>query len=340
MKQSTKVGTDTANEGKWLEPILDPDRAIVDPHHHLWPPRPDAPYLLDDLDADTGSGHRVVATVFIECMASFRTEGPEHLKCVGETEFVAAIAAQSRRRPGLPVAAIVGAADLRRGAGVDEVLAAHFDAGQGLFRGIRHAAAWDPSPDIRRSHHNPPPQLYLDAAFREGFARLAPAGLSFDAWLFHPQIPDLTDLARAFPDTNIVLDHFGGPLGIGPYADARAEVFRTWRRDIVPLAACPNVFIKLGGMAMPINGYGWHKPPGALPSSEAFVEAQGDYYRAAIDLFGPQRAMFESNFPVDRVSLSYRTLWNAFKRIAAPFGEAEKDALFRATAAHFYRLPA
>ena len=338
MNPEATVGIDIVDVGKLSEPILDPDRAIVDPHHHLWPPRPDASYLLDDLDADTNSGHRVVATVFIECMASFRTEGPEHLRCVGETEFVAAIAGRSRGRPGSRLAAIVGAADLRQGAGVEEVFAAHIEAGQGLFRGIRHAAAWDPSDTIRRSHHNPPPQLYLDADFREGFARLEPAGLSFDAWMFHPQIPDLTDLARAFPATRIVLDHLGGPLGLGPYADARAEVFRHWRRDIAPLAACPNVFIKLGGMAMPISGYGWHRSQGASPSSEAFVEAQGDYYRAAIDLFGPQRAMFESNFPVDRVRLSYRTLWNAFKRIAAPFGEAGKDALFHDTASGFYRL--
>jgi len=320
------------------EPVLSPTRRIIDPHHHLWPPRPDHPYLLADLDEDTGSGHRVVATVFIECMASFRTTGPEHLACVGETEFVAGIAEQSQKRPGPVIAGIVGAADLRLGARLDEVLFAHLEAGQGLFRGIRHAAAWDGSDAIRPSHHHPPPHLYLDAEFREGFARLAPAGLSFDAWMFHPQIPELTDLARAFPDTQIVLDHFGGPLGIGPYASDRREVFQTWYRNIAPLAACPNVFVKVGGMAMPINGYGWHMTPRLTPSSEAFVEAQGDYYRAAIDLFGPCRSMFESNFPVDKVSLSYRVLWNAFKLIAAGFNEDEQDALFYDTAAKFYRL--
>ena len=165
-------------------------------------------------------------------------------------------------------------------------------------------------------------------------------GLSFDAWLYHPQIPDLTNLARTFPEAMIVLDHFGGPLGIGPYADKRATVFADWRRNIAPLAACPNVFAKLGGMAMPINGYGWHKDPASPPSSEAFVEAQGDYYRAAIDLFSPARCMFESNFPVDKVSLSYRTLWNAFKRLAAPYSESERDQMFRGAASRFYRLGA
>ena len=320
-----------------LEPVLEPDRAIVDPHHHLWPGEDRPAYLLDELRADTGSGHRIEATVFIECLTAYRESGPDAMRCVGETEFVRPIAEASRDGNGARVAAIVGAADLRVGDAAEDILAAHISGGGGLFRGIRHAASWDPSDAIRVSHHKPPPHLYLDATFRTGFAKLAPLGLSFDAWLYHPQIPELTDLARAFPETAIVLDHFGGPLGIGPYADKRVEVFTDWRRDIAPLAACPNVFVKLGGMAMPINGYGWHKDP-APPSSEAFVDAQGDYYLAAIDLFSPARCMFESNFPVDKVSLSYRTLWNAFKRLAAPFNEAEKDQLFRGTATGFYRL--
>lgn len=326
-----------AASGHLPESVLDADRPIVDPHHHLWPAGDRVGYALDDLNADTGSGHHVIGTVFIECGAAHRSDGPESLRVVGETEFVAEAAAASRTRGGAPILGIVGAADLR-GARVDEVLARHVEAGRGLFRGIRHAAAWDASDAIRPSHHHPPPELYIDAAFRAGFGCLAPAGLTFDAWLFHPQIPELTDLARAFPDTRIVVDHFGGPLGIGPYANDREGVFRSWRRDVAPLAACPNVFIKLGGMAMPINGYGWHKPPGRSPTSEEFVQAQGDYYRAAIDLFGPSRSMFESNFPVDRSSLSYRVLWNAFKRIAEPFNDTEKDAMFRGAAADFYRL--
>ncbi len=320
------------------EPILDPERRIVDPHHHLWPGAPGVAYLLDELRADTGGGHNVEATVFIECGTAFRTEGPEPLRAVGETDYVRKIAEASRDGRGARIAGIVGATDLRLPE-VQTVLDAHVEAGGGLFKGIRHGAAWDPSPDIRVSHHNPPAQLLLDDTFRAGFARLAPLGLSFDAWLYHRQIPELTNLARAFPETAIVLDHFGGPLGIGPYAGKRAEVFAEWRAVIGPLAACPNVSVKLGGMAMPINGYGWHKPP-APPSSEAFVAAQGDYYRATIDLFSPARCMFESNFPVDKASLSYRTLWNAFKRIAAPFSETEKDRMFRGTASEFYRLAA
>ena len=327
------------NDAANLEPVLEPDRIIVDPHHHLWPGEERPAYLLDDLRQDTGGGHRVEATVFIECLTGYLESGPEHLRCVGETHFVREVAEASDDGKGARIGAIVGAADLR-GDRVQDVLVEHIAAGKGLFRGIRHAAAWDASDAIRVSHHKPPPHLYLDPGFREGFARLAPLGLTFDAWLYHPQIPELTDLARAFPGTMIVLDHFGGPLGIGPYADRRAEVFGNWRRSIAPLAALPNVFAKLGGMAMPINGYGWHRAPESPPSSEAFVEAQGDFYRCAIDLFSPARCMFESNFPVDKPSLSYRTLWNAFKRLAAPFSETEKDQMFRETASRFYRIAA
>ena len=325
-------------DAQTLEPILEPERIIVDPHHHLWPGEERPAYLLDDLRADTGSGHRVDATVFIECLTGYREAGPGHLRCVGETDFVREVAAASSADgAGARIGAIVGAADLRDER-IEDVLAAHIAAGGGLFRGIRHAAAWDPSEAIRVSHHKPPAHLYLDEDFRTGFARLAPMGLSFDAWLYHPQIPELTNLARTFPETLIVLDHFGGPLGIGPYAGRRAEVFADWRRNIAPLAACPNVFAKLGGMAMPINGYGWHKAPESPPSSEAFAGAQGDFYHAAIDLFSPARCMFESNFPVDKPSLSYRTLWNAFKRLAAPYSETEKDQMFRGAASRFYRI--
>lgn len=318
------------------EPILEPERRIVDPHHHLWPGVGREPYQLADLHEDTGSGHKVEATVFIECLAAYREDGPEHLKCVGETAFVAREAAASRDSGGAVIAAIVARANLSDTDTLDEVLDAHVEAGDGLFRGIRHAGAWDAAA-TRKSHHQPTPHLYLEPAFQEGLKRLAARGFSFDAWLYHPQIPELTALARAVPDARIVMDHFGGPLGFAPYTDRRA-VFAQWRRDAAELATCPNMFVKLGGMAMPINGYGWENGP--APSSQEFVAAQGDVYRAAIDLFGPDRCMFESNFPVDKVSLPYATLWNAFKRIAASYSEAEKDRLFRGTAAHVYRLDA
>jgi predicted TIM-barrel fold metal-dependent hydrolase len=247
------------------------------------------------------------------------------------------MAASGRYGPILACQGIVGRADLTTGAAVEEVLALHVACGGGRFKGIRHSAAWDASPQIRRSHTSPPEGLYGLEAFREGFARLAPLGLSFDAWQYHAQLPELTDLARAFPETPIVLDHVGGPLGIGPYEARRAEVFEAWRRDIRELSRCDNVWVKLGGLGMPICGFGLHKretPAG----SEELARLWAPYIETCIEVFGTRRSMFESNFPVDKVSCDYRTLWNAFKRLAAGASESEKKSLFRESARTFYRL--
>jgi L-fuconolactonase len=327
------------------EDVLEPALPIIDPHHHLWD-RQGNRYLLDELLADTGQAdahgaqHNVRGTVFVECASMYRADGPATLRPVGETEFVNGIAAMSASGgygDTRVAAGIVSFADLCLGAAVREVLQAHIDAARGRFRGIRHAAGWHASEQIRNSHSDPVEHLLLDAKFREGFAQLAPLGLSFDAWLFHAQLPELTDLARAFPDTSIVLDHFGGPLGIGPYADQADAVYADWKRDIDALARCSNVVVKLGGLAMPINGYGWHKRP-SLPTSQQLADATARYYLHTIERFGPERCMFESNFPVDKVSCSYLVLWNSFKRLAAGFSPADKAALFHDTAARVYRL--
>jgi predicted TIM-barrel fold metal-dependent hydrolase len=323
-----------------LESALEPELAICDPHHHLWD-RQGSRYVLDELLSDLGEGHHVTSTVFVECMSEYRADGPPPLRPVGETDFVEriAVAAEERGRGTPRVAAgIVGFADLTLGAAVDPVLEAHLEASP-RFRGIRHAAGWHPSSEIRNSHTDPIPGLLLDAKFREGFARLARYGLTFDAWQYHPQLPELADLARAFPDTTIILDHVGGPLGIGPYEDRRDEVYRDWRRAIEEVAACPNVVVKLGGIAMPINGFGWHKRQ-EPPTSVELATAQAPYHEVCIERFGPERCMFESNFPVDRVSCSYAVLWNAFKRIASGASPAEKAALFHDTAARVYRVGA
>jgi predicted TIM-barrel fold metal-dependent hydrolase len=321
-----------------MEDVVEPALPICDPHHHLWD-YPGRRYLLDELLADTGSGHRVTATVFVECKSMYRAGGPEATRPVGETQFVNGIAAMSASGAygATRVAAgIVAFADLTQGERVGEVLDAHL-AASGRFRGIRHAAGWDASEAIRNSHTNPPPGLLGDAGFRRGFAELGRRGLTFDAWLYHPQLPELTPLAKAFPDTTIVLDHFGGPLGIGPYAGRRTEIFAWWKEAIRGVADCPNVVAKLGGLVMPLNGFGFHRrePP---PTSAELAEATGDWYRHAIDCFGVERCMFESNFPVDKVSVSYRTLWNSFKRLTAGFSAAEKAALFHDTAVRVYRL--
>ena len=324
---------------KGREEAIEPELPIVDPHHHLWD-RPGNRYLLDELLADMNSGHNIVATVFVECHSMFRADGPVPMRPVGETEFVNGVAAMSASGgygPARICAGIVGHADLLLGAGVEEVLAAHVAAAPARFRGIRHAAGWDESDDVRNSHSNPPRGMLGSARFREGYAKLADFGMSFEAWLYHTQIHELTDLARAFPQTTIVFDHFGGPLGIGPYQGRRDDIFAHWKSDVAELASCPNVVAKLGGLAMKINGWGWHKGE-RPPTSQLLADANRDWYLHAIDAFGPERCMFESNFPVDKVSIGYGPLWNALKRIAAPFSAAEKQAMFHDTATRVYRL--
>lgn len=327
----------------WLaltqEDPLDPELPIIDPHHHLWD-YPHSRYLLDEFLQDAGSGHNILQTVFVECRSMYRQDGPPEMRPVGETEFVRGIAAMSAsgQYGSTAVAAgIVSFADLSLGSSVESVLEAHIAAGGERFRGIRHAAGWDASDEVRNSHTNPPKGLLLDSTFRAGFACLPKYNLSFDAWLYHPQLPELADLARAFPDVTIILDHVGGPLGIGPYRGKREEVFQEWKRGITELAACHNVVVKLGGVTMPICGFGWHKQA-KLPTSADLAEATAPYYLFCIEHFGVQRCMFESNFPVDKASCSYRVLWNSFKRMTKDFSAAERAALFHDTAARTYRL--
>jgi L-fuconolactonase len=313
-----------------MEATLDVDLDICDPHHHLWD-HPDSRYLLDDLRADTGRGGLHVShTVFVECMSGYRDDGPEAFRPVGETDFVVAA------DPGGYIAGIVGFADLRAPE-IADVLAAHIEAGAGRFRGIRHASAWDASPAIRAAHTNPPPGLLAEPAFRSGLAALGRAGLSFDAWLYHPQIVELTDLARAHPDVTIILDHLGGPLGIGPYEGRRDEVLAVWRSALAGLATCPNVVVKVGGIGMPIFGMRWHYRPQRTTSAD-LVAAWGQEVAWCIEKFGVERCMFESNFPVDKASCSYAVLWDAFALMTAGASAAEKVALFHDTATRTYRL--
>jgi predicted TIM-barrel fold metal-dependent hydrolase len=341
------------------EEILEPDLPIVDPHHHLWdrpaaliarlpPPkhgfehviRRSPRYLLDELLADMKSGHNVRATVYMECGSMYRADAPAPMRPVGETEFVNGVAAMCasglygdvRAR-----AAIVGTADLRLGAPVTEVLEAHMAAGGGRFRGIRHSASWDADPDVLGPLHRGVEGLYRQADFRDGFARLEPLGLSFDAWLLEPQLPDLIDLARAFPGVQVVLDHVGTPLGIGRYAGRRDERFGVWRESIQALAALPNVSVKIGGLAMVFPGFpSFMADPPA--SSQQLAAEWKPYVETCVQVFGAERCMFESNFPVDIGSCDYATLWNAFKRLAAGCSADEKAALFSATATRVYRL--
>lgn len=320
-----------------VEGVVDPDQRIIDPHHHLWPVGGALPYGLDDLHGDTGSGHRVLKTVFIECGASYRADGPDHLRPVGETEFVAANAAASAAVDGAAViSGIVAHADLRLD-NLDEVLDAHAEAGGTLFKGIRHAGARCLEPEVMRIAGRAPDGLYADPAFRAGVRRLGERGLTYDTWQYHHQLGEFAALARSTPGTTMVLDHFSTPIGVGRFDGKLDDLFDNWATDIAAVAELPNVVAKLGGLAMPDNGYWWHSAD-RPPTSDEFVAAQERWYLHTIEAFGPNRCMFESNFPVDRFSLSYRVLYNGLKKIAARFSDAERDQMFWGTAERVYSL--
>ena len=330
------------NLDAWLaqtqEEAIEPDLPICDPHHHLWddPRNPYAPYTLPELRRDTGAGHHVVRTVFVDCMTHYRPDGPEELRPVGEIAYARAVAEESARTPGAEIAGLVGYADMTLGDGAMSVLEAHLEAGGGRFKGIRHATGWDPDEAIR-SFRNSPPGLLLDDVFRRGVACLDRLGLSFDSQVHHHQLLELASLARAFPNMPVILNHTGLPLGIGPYAGKRDEVYRYWRASMAELATCDNVYVKLGGIGMPSFGFGWHEREVPAPS-RALAEAIAPYFRACIALFGPERCMFESNYPVDRASCSYVVLWNAFKRVVHDCSPTDKASVFHDAAARAYRL--
>ena len=331
------------NNTEWLsqltEEAVDPGREIVDPHHHLWPSAAMG-YNVPELLADLTSGHNVVQTVFMECGAAYRKEGPDHLKPVGETVFVAQASEKMKAMGGPYIAALVAHADLRlEPAVLDEVLDAHAEASDGLFRGIRHAGSRDTSGATFRIPGHAPPRLYHDPDFRRGVQRLGERGLTYDTWHYHHQNRDYLDLAKACPETTMILDHFGTPIGIGPYEGKRDEIFEAWKDDMAAIADCPNVHAKIGGLAMPDNGFGWDTRE-TPPASDEIVDQHGRWYRHMIACFGPERCMFESNFPVDRLSMSYGVYWNAMKKIAADYPEADRAAMFAGTARKVYRVAA
>jgi L-fuconolactonase len=340
----TQFGRIHPPDEAWLaqnppEPILEPDLPIIDTHHHLWQ-RGEHRYFLPDFLADVATGHHVVATVFLECHSMYRAGGPAEMRPVGETEFVtgqAAMSASGLYGPARVAAGIVGFADLTLGDRVEPVLEAHLRAGGGRFRGVRHAAAWDASDVIGNSEAAGGPHLYRRPEFRAGLARLTRLGLSLDAWAFHPQLGEVTELARAHPDANIILGHVGGVLGYGPYTGKQQEVFAAWKASMAELARCDNVSVKLGGMMMRLAAYDYRTQP-KPPTSTELAALWGPYFETVIELFGPRRCLFESNFPVDKMGIGWAALWNAFKRIAAGASPAEKQAMFAGTARRVYRL--
>jgi L-fuconolactonase len=327
----------------WLdlasEPALNPDLPIIDSHHHLWD-FGGFHYMFDELLADISHGHNIVGTVYAQCSTMYRANGPEHLRPVGETEFangIAAMGASGLYGGALVCDGIVGYANLMLGAAVEEVLQAHIAAGGGRFRGIRHTVCWDPDESLLSPLNKAAPGMLMHPTYRAGVSRLAPLGLSYDAWLFHTQLDELADLAGAFPETSIVLVHQGGPIRIGRYASQRDEAFADWAAGIRRVAAFPNVVVKLGGLGMRVFGFELYNAS-MPPSSELLARLWRPYIETCIDAFGPRRCMFESNFPVDKASYSYGTLWNAFKRLTAGLTAEERADLFSGTAQRVYRL--
>jgi L-fuconolactonase len=340
----------------WLgltkEEPFEPDLPICDCHHHLWKypeslpedripyyPRRFRHYILEDFLQDTAGGHNITHTICVESGAMYRNNGPCELRPVGETEFVENIATQSASGQygnTFVASGIVGFADLTLGAAVSSVLEAHLTVSRDHFRGIRFDSTWDISQDVPFT--SKVPDTFSSKKFREGFAQLHKYNLCFDAWLYFHQMPGLVELARSFPDTNIILDHIGAPLGIGPYVGKRDAVFQDWKQNIALVATCPNIVVKLGGMGMPERfGFDWHEMP-EPPDSKTLAEDMAPYYLWCIEKFGTKRCMFESNFPVDKLSYSYTVLWNAFKRITKDFTPHERAELFRGTAVMVYRL--
>ena len=341
-----------------VEDILEPNLPIIDPHHHLWDlnpllghfPEPHHPfiaavartpyYTFDQLRSDAQSGHRVVGTVFMECGAFYRADAPAEMQPVGEVEFVNGVAAQSAS--GIygelrAAAAIIGHADMTLGDRAKPVLEALIAAGNGRFKGIRHQGAWDANPDVLGPPFHAPQGLLASDEFHEGFKALAPMGLTFDAWVVEPQLDDVLKLARAFPGTSIILDHCGTPLNIANYQGKLDENFERWRSSIRAIAQCPNVTVKLGGLAMAFCGMPEQGPEAGV-SSKALAAMWKPYIETCIEAFGPERGMFESNYPVDRWGASYATLWNAFKRITATASADEKRALYAGNAARVYGI--
>jgi L-fuconolactonase len=356
----TKQNEAIVSQTTAIEPIIDPDLPIIDPHHHLWVlsksflrqidsgdsvfTRGLAPvfhshqrYLLDELLADVTSGHNVRATVCVECGTMYRASGPEAMRPVGEVEFangIAAMAASGLFGEVKVCAGIIGAADLSLGDPVQDVLRAQIQAGCGRFRGVRGGAFSDPDSKIIGAGFAHP---LLDKNFRVGFKWLHKLGLSFDALALEPQLPEVVDLARTFPDTQIILNHVGVPLGTSSYAGKREERFPIWRSNIRALAHCENVAVKLGGLADPLLGFKSWMAARRFTSEQLAAEWK-PYIETCIEAFGANRCMFKSDFPIGSGVCSYAVLWNAYKRLAYSASKAEKNALFGETAERVYRL--
>ncbi len=328
----------------WLalrtEEAVEPELPIVDPHHHLWD-RPGHRYMAHDYMDDIRTGHTVVSTVFVQCRSMLRKDGPRDMAPVGEVDFAngaAALGASGLFEPTRVCEAIVGGADLALGDGVVPVLEAMISVAGTRFRGVRNPVVWHESSDVQSSTASPPPRgLMATDAFRKGVRQLARMDLSLDVWAYHTQLDEILALARENPGMPVIIDHMGGPIGVGPYARDLPGMLTEWAAGLQRLANLPNTYIKFGGAGMPVFGFGFHEAT-RPPSSDDLVRAWKRHYEICLNAFGPQRFMFESNFPVDNGSFSYAVLWNAFKKLSASCSPAERHDMLAATAARVYRL--
>jgi predicted TIM-barrel fold metal-dependent hydrolase len=328
------------------EPALEPGLLVIDTHHHLH----DKPsvehrigrtgrFLVDEYAQVVDGGHRVVATVCVEARAMYRADGPEEYRSVGETEFLngqAAMAASGAYGCCRVGTGIVAKADLRLGDDVRPVLEAHLEAAPHRLRGIRFEGAWDEDESIVGWLFDCGPRVYADAAFLQGFRHLEPLGLSFDAFVLSPQIPDVEQLARRFPGTRIIFNHLGIPVGVGRHQGKLQEEFPRWRDDVKSLARCENVTVKLGGLGSFITAFPSYQADPPAPSEQLAAEFR-PYVETALEAFGPDRCMWESNLPTD-ASGPFATVCNAFKRLVRAYSPHEKQAVFAGTAARIYRL--
>jgi L-fuconolactonase len=323
------------------EPAIEPDLPIIDAHMHLWHHPTGYRYFVEEYAQDVAvSGHNVEATIYVECRSMYRKDGPEHLKSLGETEFaagMAAIAASGKYTSSKVAAGIIANADLRLGAQLDELLDAHIDMANGRLRGIRNGAKWDPDPRVKGPVSADRPGLYLDEALHRGLRLLPGKGLIFEASVFHPQIPEVAQMARAAPDTQIVLIHTGSPVGHSSYAGRQQQVLSDWLASMRELARCPNVTVKLGGLLMPLANFDFGVA-GRPPTSEELVPLWRPYIEPCLEHFGAQRCTIGSNFPVEKAGVAYGALLNTFKRITAGCSRSEREALFGGTARRLYRL--
>ena len=320
------------------ETPVDPNLRIVDPHHHLWE-RGGSRYLAEELHEDTSKGHNVTNTIFVECKAEYRPNGEEKFRSLGETEFVVKEAERLEELSETKISGIVAFVDLTLGEGLEEVLLEHDQCSSGLMRGVRHATAWSDDPEISIAHTKPAKAVMGSKLFLEGVSKLSTFNFTFDGWLYFDQLPELLHLARVTPETNIVINHLAAPLQIGKWAAIPQEVDEIWRSNLQKLAKCENVYLKLGGIGMDnyfANDWVNQKKP---PSSDDVAAVWKEKILWCIEIFGTDRCMFESNYPVDRQTLPYSVIWNSFQKVTDSFTENEKSDLFSSTACNVYRVP-